>query len=387
VGDLLVEAVLRVERRVAGIRRVRRGVVACVGGATGVDGRVSIAHSLAVLGEAVVVGEREVPVLARVEELHPVEQVAVRLEHIQIVLLRMAHGHVLEHESVRAVDLERDVLLRADAARALVSGRGLAGVHHHVLRLRSRPLDLEVAPHARAEVRDAVPIRLGRRWGALARPAAEHVDERLVVGAVPLVAVGEPHRPPAAEVGVGEVLVALGVEGRLLARVGLGVDPGHDDDEVVVVRVEDGPLNRVVGAAPRELLVQVPQVVGGRRAEPVSGGRGPQLEAVGLRVANRLARQGQRTRLTDHQRVPGERLVERGAKRAGRGHLAASRWAHAMIRLGVRPVGRALDMSVDERRRREQHRGDADRQRGDAPTHPSLSASPGHLGRCGRRPT
>ena len=151
-GDLLVQAPLGVERGVARVRRVRRRVIVGLRRAARVHGGVAVADAVAVLGQAVVGGEHQRPVLARVIELDPVEQVAVGLEHVDVVLVRVADGDVSQHEAVGAVGLQGDVLLRADAARAAVARRGVAGVDHGRVGIRDGPLDLEVAANAGTEV-------------------------------------------------------------------------------------------------------------------------------------------------------------------------------------------------------------------------------------------
>ena len=67
-----------------------------------------------------------------------------------------------------------------------------ARVDHDVVGRDARPLDLEVAANARPEVGDPVPVleRRVRRVG-VARLAAQHRDQVLVVGAVELPLVGE----------------------------------------------------------------------------------------------------------------------------------------------------------------------------------------------------
>src|SRR2546427_126862 len=82
---------------------------------SGVYAGVPVPDRPAVLREPVVVRKRQLPVLARVEELHPLEQVAVGLHHVHVVLVRMAELHVAEPQAVGAVGAEPDVLLRADA--------------------------------------------------------------------------------------------------------------------------------------------------------------------------------------------------------------------------------------------------------------------------------
>ena len=277
VPDLLVQAAPRVELRVARVRRVRRGVVHRVGRAARVDGRVAVAGALAVLGEPVVGGKHQTAVLARVEELHVVHEVAVRLHDVNVVLLRMPPRDVLEYEPVRAVDRQGDVLLRAGATRPAVASRRLAGVDHNVLRTRPRPLDLKVAADARPEVdlRDPVAVQLRRRRRAGAKRASQHLDQVLVVRAAELVAVGEPDGAATPEVGVGQVLLALRVVRRLGARRRLRVDARHDHDAVVVVGGVDRFLDRMEPAALGQLPVDARQPARGAEAQLPPRLRGP----------------------------------------------------------------------------------------------------------------
>ena len=97
-----VETLLRIERLVAELARLGRGA--------GVDDRVAGAESVAVLDHAVVGGEGEVAVVGVPEELHLVEQDAVRLLGVEAVLLRTAEQDVLHDEAVSAVAANDDVL-------------------------------------------------------------------------------------------------------------------------------------------------------------------------------------------------------------------------------------------------------------------------------------
>ena len=67
---------------------------------------------VAVLHHAVVLDEGQHAVLAGVEGLEAVEQVAVGLEDVDVVLGGVAHGHVAQHEAVGAVGADADVLRR-----------------------------------------------------------------------------------------------------------------------------------------------------------------------------------------------------------------------------------------------------------------------------------
>src|SRR5918998_146034 len=117
---------------------------------------------VAVLLDAVVLDEGQRPVEAVVVRLEVRQQVAVGLEHVDAVLLGVAHLEVLEDEAVGAVGADRDVLRGADAVRAAVALRRVAGLEDHVVRVDARALDLEVAPDARPLVRDPVPVLPGR---------------------------------------------------------------------------------------------------------------------------------------------------------------------------------------------------------------------------------
>src|SRR5262249_7139204 len=73
----------------------------------------------------------------------------------------------------------------------------------------------------------------GVRCRVVGQGRTNHLDEVLVVGAVELVGVGD--RAGLVLVVRDLVLVAGRVVGRLGARLGLGVEAGHDLDPVVVV--------------------------------------------------------------------------------------------------------------------------------------------------------
>ena len=144
---------------------------------------------LAVARQPVVGGERERAVLAVVERLDAVEQVAVGLVHVEAVLERVGGGDALDDETVGAVGADDHVL---DRLAELVERRlrVLGGVDQHVLGLRPRALDLHVAAHARARVGDPVAALERRvRHRLVGERAALEVDQALVVGAVDLVAV------------------------------------------------------------------------------------------------------------------------------------------------------------------------------------------------------
>src|SRR5205814_7153989 len=81
------------------------GLISGYGRTTGIDAGVASSLRLAVLGQAVVRGEGEVAVLAGVEVVHLVHQVAVGLEDVERVLLQVTDGEVAKHDAVRAVDL------------------------------------------------------------------------------------------------------------------------------------------------------------------------------------------------------------------------------------------------------------------------------------------
>jgi hypothetical protein len=79
----------------------------------------------------VVLDECEHAVLAVVEGLEAVDQVAIGFEDVDAVLGRMAEGHAAHHESVGTVHPDAYVLDRVD--RAVVAGLDPAGVDHHVI--------------------------------------------------------------------------------------------------------------------------------------------------------------------------------------------------------------------------------------------------------------
>ena len=142
------------------------------------------------------------------EELHPVEQDAVDLLVVEGVLLRAAREEVAPDEAIGAVDAQNDVLGVAAGLRrrprALIVG---ARVEDHVLGLRAGALDLQVAPHAGAELlrRDPLAVRERRLWRVAHHRAPLHVDQVLVVGAGDLVLVAR------GEVAAGVLLEQAGV--------------------------------------------------------------------------------------------------------------------------------------------------------------------------------
>ena len=201
-----------------GPRRVRIEVGrlgAGLGSGARVHDRVACAEPLAVLDEVVIGGEGEVAVVGAPEELHAVEQDAVDLLVVEGVLLRPAHEEVAPDEAVGAVHTQDDVLGVAAGLRrrprALIVG---ARVEDHVLGLRAGALDLQVAPHARAELlsRDALAVRERRLWRVTDHRAPLHVDQVLVVGAGDLVLVAR------GEVAAGVLLEQAGVAGRVILR-------------------------------------------------------------------------------------------------------------------------------------------------------------------------
>ena len=83
----------------------------------------------------------------------------------------VAEGHVAQHEAVRAVDLEDDVL--DGVRRPAVSGGDVAGVDDDVVGADARALELDVAADAGPDVGDPVAVverRLRRRAGPGSRP-------------------------------------------------------------------------------------------------------------------------------------------------------------------------------------------------------------------------
>ena len=125
VADLLAVAELGVVLLVA----ARGGL----GARAGVQARVARARGVAVLHQPVVLDEREHAVPAGVVGLEPVEQVAVALENVDVVLVRVADGEVAQHEAVGAVGEDAHVLAGPDARGAAVAGRRVAGVDDHVV--------------------------------------------------------------------------------------------------------------------------------------------------------------------------------------------------------------------------------------------------------------
>ena len=106
-------------------------LVAGVGAGARVQPRVAVAGGLAVLHHAVVLDEGEHAVLAGVEGLEAVEQVAVALEHVDVVLGGVADLDVAQHEAVGAVGADADVLGRPD--RRAVARLDAPGVDRDVV--------------------------------------------------------------------------------------------------------------------------------------------------------------------------------------------------------------------------------------------------------------
>ena len=175
-GGVVVEAVVVRPHAVAGRARVADRVVVRVrvadldpvalavalGARARVDAGVAGAERLEPVVEAVVGGEGEEAVLARVARLDVLHPEAVGLEDVDVVEVRELDGEVLQVDAVGAVGAD-DVELRA-----------LAGDHDVVARA-AHALDLEVA----LAVADAV----------LVGPVADDRDQVLGVRALALVLV------------------------------------------------------------------------------------------------------------------------------------------------------------------------------------------------------
>ena len=119
-----------------------------VGAGARIEARVAVAGGLAVLHQPVVLDEREHAVLACVEGLEAVEQVAIALEHVDVVLGRVPDLEVADHDPVRPVGPDADVLGGLDR-------RGIAGLPRDPRRSRRR----------RAETPDPSIWRLQRMHG------------------------------------------------------------------------------------------------------------------------------------------------------------------------------------------------------------------------------
>jgi hypothetical protein len=164
----------------------------------------------------VVLEEGENAVAPGVERLEAVEEVAVRLEDVDVVLGGVPDRQVAQDEAVGAVGEHPDVLLVTCRGRTAVAAGGVARLDHDVVGAHAGALELEVAADARPRARYSVAVLARRvRHLALADPAADHGDEVRVVGAVDLVGVGE--RARVTGVRVDLVLVARGVVRRLRA--------------------------------------------------------------------------------------------------------------------------------------------------------------------------
>ena len=267
--------------------------------------------------------------------------------------------------------------------RALIVG---ARVEDHVLGLRAGALDLQVAAHAGAELlsRDPLAVRERRLRRVADHRAPLHVDQVLVVGAGDLVLVAR------REVAAGVLLEQAGVAGRVVlrgaARVRLGVAAGHDQDPVVVARVEDRLLDRVVVALLRQRGVDREQPV--RLLLGELDLRLARAEAIALLagLAHRRAQVGQRLRpvlaLADDQHLARSGAARRRLQRARRRHLAAGRRGDGGVRGRVGPVGGPLEVGKGERRQGQHHGCDRCGQRHCAPPRTPL---PCPLA-CNRRP-
>jgi hypothetical protein len=184
------------------------------------------------------------------------------------------------------------------------------------------------------------------RWLLAPGLPTDHRDQVLVVGALVLVPVGE--RPGSRRrVAVGHVLLAGRVLGRLSSRGRLGVDPGHDDDPVVVARVGNGGLDLVVLALLRELAVEANESLALLLAQ-LALICGPDLVAVLAGLRDRVAEQGQRILLTDHTGLARGLLPQRRSQRARLGHLAPRGPGAHLLLAGVGEIGGPFDVAGGE---------------------------------------
>ena len=208
----------------------------------------------------------------------------------------------------------------SDAAQLRL--RVLGEVDHHVLGLRARAVDLEVAADARALVRHAVAV-LGRRVRhrlVRERPALE-VDQVLVVRAVHLVAEGRRAR---AVVRLLLVLGALRVVRRLRARLRLDVLARHDRPRGRCCATLDRRLDALELAAPREravLPLQPPRVARRELLRPCEGrSTVPFFRA---ELIDRIARFSE-PRWHTTRVSPAAFVLQRRGERARLRHLAAA---------------------------------------------------------------
>ena len=206
---------------------------------------------------------------------------------------------------------------------------------------------------------------LGRGVGLGCLAAADDRDQVGVVGAVELVGVRE--RARITRVAVGPVVVAGRVVRRLRGGGGLGVEPGHDHDAVVVGRRVDGRLDLVVAAEPAQRAVEREQAAPGPCAEAAVVGRAD-VVAVLARGGDRALQAGQRVVLADDPRRPRELAVQRRCQRPRGRHGPAGTGRDRAVRRGVGPVGAALH--VGERSRGKPNGSEGD----DHPDHPDLGA-------------
>ena len=261
---------------------------------------------------------------------------------VDAVLGGMGRGDVLDHRAVGAVHADADLLQRVGRA-AQLRLRVLGEVDHHVLGLRARALDLDVAADAGALVRDAPAVLTRRERNRLVRERASlEVDQVLVVRAVHLVPVG---RGALTVVRLLLVLRALRVVRRLRARLRLEVLAGHDHDAVVVARLLDRRLDALELAAAVEGAVEPLELAclpGRELLGPLRGAQDGALLARGVDRADRLP---QRRPLADHARLPARLCAQRRGEAAGLRDLAASRGLHALVGRRVRPVGAALHVA------------------------------------------
>ena len=243
----LVEPAARVEARVA----LRAGV----GRAARVDAGVAVAGRLAVVGQAVVGGEHQRAVLARVEELHAVHAGSRRSRGCRRRARRRGGRSSCAARSRRrgrpsaprpsSASIGRAVA-RRDAARRRSPCRPASAPEPSICRLQRMQ-----APRLGMPCGSGRPVGRGGRVLARAERAADHGHEALGVRAVELVRVGR-RRPRRCRTSVRYCSHCGGNDGDG-ARLRLGVDAGHDHHAVVVVRGAHGRLDLVVAAAPEEL--------------------------------------------------------------------------------------------------------------------------------------
>jgi hypothetical protein len=299
LADDLAVAVLGVEGQIPLVRRGRTGAR--------VEARVAVADRLAVLHDAVVLDEGEHAVRTRVERLELVEQVAVGLRHVDVVLARVAHGDIAQHEAIGPVDEDADVFLVSDRGRAAVASSGVTRLDNHVVCAHAGAFELKVAPDARTRVRDAVTVLPRCRHRRGVGPATDDGHQVGVVRAVELVVMAQ--RAGVAALRRDLVLVTGRIERRLRPGGRLLVKPRHHHHAVVVACRRHCGLDLVVLAAIEQRLVDLQQLAGLGLGEGPMVGRTNEV-AVGPCAVDRVVQPVHRVVLADHQRLPGRRAFQ-----------------------------------------------------------------------------